>query len=235
MSQQINLYEARLRPRHELPTARNLGMATIALLIVLTAFVAGTYFDAERKSETVAVYEKQLAEGQERLAGLSKRAEQDRLSPQISADIAVARSMLNARKEVVGVLDSGKFGNTSGFSAMMSGFARQTQNDLWLTGFSFSAGGEEIEIRGRLLDPGRLPAYVQALSREPVFQGRRFAALEMRSAEAEAKTGEALRGDATGAAKAGVLMPTLSAPSPHVFEFILRSENAATGRDEVKR
>jgi hypothetical protein len=92
-------------------------------------------------------------------------------------------------REVIEVLDSGMLGNTDGFSGLMTGFARQSQTDLWLTGFRVTGNGE-IEIQGRLLDPAKLPVYVQRLSSEPVFQGRHFAALEMRGVDPEEQVPE---------------------------------------------
>ena len=220
MSQQINLYEARLRPRHELATSRNLGMAAVALLVLMTALAFYTRFEAGQHAEAAAVSRKQLADEQERLTALSKIVAERRVSPALAAEAESAKAMLAARKEIVTVLDSGQLGNTSGFSAFMSGFARQAQNDLWLTGFKIGAGGEEIEIRGRLLDPARLPAYVQGLSGAPVFQGRRFAALEMRGIDPDDQKTEPFPGAVKGAV-ADEPGPKL----PRFVEFVLRSEN----------
>jgi hypothetical protein len=68
-----------------------------------------------------------------------------------------------------------------------------------------------------------LPTYVQSLSAEPVFQGRRFAALEMRDVEpdeqpvAEPSVGKV--GADNGATQA------LPLKLPRFVEFVLRSEN----------
>ena len=221
MSQQINLYEARLRPRHELATARNLGVCTLFLLVLMTALAVWTRVDADRKSDAAAMVRKQQGEEQEKMVALSKLIAERKVSPALTTEIEVTKAILAARKEVMAVLDSGKLGNSSGFSAFMSGFARQAQNDLWLTGFSVIQGGEEIEIRGRLLDPARLPAYVQRLSGEPVFKGRRFAALEMRDVEPDVKKAEPPAG--AKPMDAG-LQPQLKLP--RYAEFVLRSENA---------
>ncbi len=229
MSQQINLYEARLRPSHALATARNLGICALALLVLMTALALWTRTDADRKTEAAAVSRKLQDQEQEKMGALSKVMAERKVSPALAGEMEITKSMLAARQEVMDVLDSGQLGNTSGFSAFMIGFARQSQNDLWLTGFVVTLGGEEIEIRGRLLDPARLPSYVQGLSSEPVFQGRRFAALEMRDVEPEA-----LKAEQPGAAKvsaAGVQPPLRL---PRFVEFTLRSENAG-GADGATR
>jgi hypothetical protein len=63
---------------------------------------------------------------------------------------------------------------------------------------------------------------VQRLSSEPVFKGRRFAALEMRDVEPEEQ-----KPDSAGAVKAGTpgtqILPTPRLP--RYVEFALRSEN----------
>lgn len=226
MSQQINLYEARLRPRHELPVARNLGICTAALLVLMTALSLWAHFDATRKVAVASVTQKQLADEQERLAALTRTLSERRVSPALAAELENAKAMLATREEVMAVLDSGRLGNVSGFSSLMSGFARLSQSDLWLTGFLVTVGGEEIEIRGRMLDPSKLPAYVQRLSSEPAFQGRRFAALEMRGIDPEDQTK-----DRPGAATASETpqdggRQSVAPRSPHFVEFALRSENA---------
>jgi len=129
------------------------------------------------------------------------------------------------RSEVMALLESGKLGNTTGFSSFMTGFARQVQADLWLTGFRVTTGGDEIEIRGRLIDPTRLPAYVQRLSTEPVFQGRRFATLEMQGVDPDEPNA-----DQSAAPKAGDKgSASLSEGRlPRFVEFVLRSENIAS-------
>ena len=226
MSQQINLYETRLRPRHELPVARNLGICTAALLVLMTVLSLWAHFDATRKVAVASVSQKQLADEQERLAELTRTVSERRVSPALAAELENAKAMLVTRDEVMAVLDSGSLGNISGFSSLMSGFARLSQSDLWLTGFLVTVGGEEIEIRGRMLDPSKLPAYVQRLSSEPAFQGRRFAALEMRGIDPEDQTK-----DQQGAAMASENPPDGVQQSavprlPHFVEFALRSENA---------
>lgn len=229
MTQQINLYEARLRPRHEWATSRHVGVATGAVLVLMVSFALGARVTAERQLEAASALQQQLVDSQGKLSALNKAAGQNSISPSIAADLDIARAMLAARKEVITVLESGKLGNTSGFSSLLTGFARQAQNGLWLTGIAISAGGDEIEIRGRLLDSARLPAYVQLLSQEPVFRGRRFAALEVRNAVADEQGGVVAAGRPTDADLASVVKPA------RYFEFVLRSENGgAPARKEVR-
>lgn len=217
MTQQINLYDPRLRPSRELATARNLGVAAGVLLLALTASATWLRVGADRQQAELARVQAEVRSEQPRLAALQKQLAEQKVSAALLGEIAATRDAVATRSEVLKVLDAGQLGNATGFSAMMNGFARQTVSDLWLTGFAATRGGEEIEIRGRLLDPARLPAYVQRLSREPVFQGRRFATLQMTHGEPEAATGQ----PAPGA------QPAPPPALPRYVEFVLRSENIA--------
>lgn len=235
MNQQINLYEARLRPRHELATGRNLGICVLALLVLMTTLSLWVRSEANRKSAAALASQQQLTEEQERLKALSKLFAQRQVSPGLIAERESTKAMLAASREVIEVLDSGKLGNTEGFSGFMTGFARQSQTDLWLTGFRVTGGGE-IEIQGRLLDPEKLPVYVQRLRSEPVFQGRRFATLEMRGVDPEEQSPEQAGVTRVAEKSPAAEVPSRSVPRlPQYVEFILRSENVGNVEGSTKR
>ena len=88
MSQQINLYEPRLRPRHELAIARHLGMGALALLALMTAISLGASFVVNGKSEELRVVEKQLADERAKLTALSSTVAQRRVSPALATELA---------------------------------------------------------------------------------------------------------------------------------------------------
>jgi hypothetical protein len=223
MTQQINLYDERLRPRHELATARNLGVSAAIMLLLVGAFAAYVRIGADRRAAELTTVQAEVRSEQERMTALAKALADRRVAPELVAELVKNRALLEARQEVMDVLSSGRIGNAEGFSGLMFGFARQAQADVWLTGFAVAGGGEEIEIRGRLLDPSKLPAYVQRLSSEPVFHGRRFATLDMRGVEPEA-----LKPDAAKLQSQPVSPPvTPSAMPVRYVEFALRSANAA--------
>lgn len=221
MSQQINLYEARLRPRRELATGRNLGVAALVLLMAVTGVALWAGVVAGQKTEVAASLQKQVGEQQEQLTALTKAVAERRMSPALAAELERTRAVLAVRAEALEQLESGRHGNAIGFSEIFSGFARQAQPNLWLTGFTVARGGEGIEIRGRALDASVLPAYVQRLGGEPAFRGRRFAGLEMLDKERKDEGAEQ-------PAKAPTVTAAQPAARPPRFvEFVLRSEHVA--------
>ncbi len=229
MSQQINLYEERLRPRLELATGRNVGIAALVLLVAMAGWSLWEGVEADRRSEAAAASLKEVVAAQEEMKALTQTMAQRKVSPELAAEVESTRSMIAAREEVIKVLDSGTFGRTTGFSSFMRGFAQQAQTDLWLTGFRIAAGGDEIEIHGRMLDPARLPDYVQGLNTVPVFQGRHFAALEMRRVNADeassAQTAQAPAVEAAGQRVADGDQALRQRPFVAFVEFLLRSES----------
>jgi len=215
VTQQINLYDARLRPRHALAMAHSLGIAAAVLIALVGAFAVYARIGADRRSAELSALQAEVRAEQQRMTALAKTLAERRVTPALAGELANTRTLLETRQEVMDVLASGRIGNAEGFSGVMFGFARQAQADLWLTGFSVAGGGEEIEIRGRLLDPAKLPGYVQRLSGEPVFHGRRFATLDMRRVEPEASKADAVAAQP----------PVPSATPPRYVEFVLRSAN----------
>ena len=223
MSQQINLYEDRLRPRLELATALNVALVSLVALMAVAMLAAWTYFDAERKAAAAVQARQVLQAAQEQVKAAAQKAAERKVSPGLQVELSAAKAKLQAGQEVIGALEHGRLADSGEFSQFMQGFAKQAQNDLWLTGFRITDGGQEIEIRGRTLDAALVPAYVQRLDSIPVFQGRRFAALDMRGVE---DAGDKATATATATAvdsKEGAAKAKL----PPYVEFVLRSEHIA--------
>lgn len=183
MSQQINLFDAALRPSREVLTLRNAALAAgLALVIILLAGMAGLERERQAKARFRQV-EAQLKTTQDRLTALAARQAARHIDPRIEAEIAAARLVLQGKDEILARLERGDLGDRTGFSGYMRGFARQVPEGVWLTGFDLSAAGRNIEIRGRMQSESLLPAFMQRLNREEIFRGRRFSALDLRRVE----------------------------------------------------
>ena len=235
MSQQINLYEERLRPRLELATGRNVGIAALVLLVAMAGWSLWEGAEADRRSAAAEASLKEVVAAQERMKALTQSIAQRKVAPDLATEVDSAKSMVVAREEVIKALDSGAFGRSTGFSSFMVGFARQARQDLWLTGFRIAAGGDEIEIRGRMLDPTGLPDYVQKLNAVPVFQGRRFAALEMRRVSPDdASSAQMEQAPAVVAAGKRVTDGDQAQQQRPFVEFLLRSDSVG-GSDAPDR
>lgn len=231
MSQQINLLNPAFRKTRDWLTAAPIAIAAGVLLASLAAAAVLTATKADSLQRTADQQAASLKSAQERLTTLSKAAAEGKPNPQLATDLANARAMLKGREDVMKILEGGTLGNIGGFAEYLRGFARQSPNGLWLTGFTIGAGGNEMEIRGRMFDPSVLPEYIRRLNSEQVFQGRSFSALTIKRPDEQ----QDRRNDAvpvTPAAGAKSSSPAATpVPQPGFVEFVLMpsTQNSAPG------
>jgi hypothetical protein len=93
------------------------------------------------------------------------------------------------QNELIETLKSGVLGNTTGYSEYMRAFSRQVVQGLWLTGFKVTGDAAQISLRGGVVNPELLPAYIQRLGREHIMQGKTFSTLKMQQSKAEEGVG----------------------------------------------
>lgn len=83
------------------------------------------------------------------------------------------------------VLQGNMSATSLGYSDLLISLGRQTQPGLWITGLKVRGDGRDLELSGRMTNPGLLPVYLRRLEREDRFRSRRFAQIELRDVLAE--------------------------------------------------
>ena len=222
MSAQINLYHSRFLKQRELLTLHNVALAAAAVYGLLAVLGGWAWQNAATQREAANTAEAQLKLTKDQVDAATKAAAVRKPSPQLAAELESAENMLRRRNDIARLLESGAVGNTGGFSEYMRGFARQTQDGLWLTGFSIGAGGNDMEIRGSMLNPGALPDYIRRLGGEKAFQGRNFAALSMN--RADSTPGAVATGGTAVAAPAALLVT-------RPIDFVLLPNKTPDGKE----
>jgi len=212
MSAQINLYHPRFLKQRDVLTLGNLVLAAATVYTLLAAAGGWAWQNAGVHSAAATAAETQLKAMKEQLEATNTAVASRKPSTALAAELDNAERLLRRRGDIARLLESGAVGNTGGFAEYLSGLARQVPNGLWLTGFSIDAGGNDMEIRGSMLNPAALPEYIRRLGTEKAFQGRNFAALTMDRAEPAAT----VRPVAQGAAAMPV--PPLG---PRSIDFVL--------------
>ncbi|MFA6312359.1 MAG: PilN domain-containing protein [Sterolibacterium sp.] len=221
MSQQINLLNPAFRKVFDWLTATPLAIATCVLVVVLGGATAWASVRADKQEHAASERAKALKDAQDRLVAMGKLIADSKPNAELANELSDAVALLRSREEIIKVLDGGVIGSTTGFAEFLRGFARQTPNGLWLTGFTIGAAGSEMEIRGRMTNPAALPEYIRRLKTEPVFRGRGFAALTIQrpAAGKDLKSLETLL-DATGKPANPAAAATKDA-QPKFVEFVL--------------
>jgi len=97
------------------------------------------------------------------------------------------------------------------FSTFFDALSRQTMPGVWLTAFAADGPDRRLVMAGRAMSAELVPGYLQRLQREPAFQSRRFASLELEDRPV------------------GIARPDDAAGGQRVVEFRLQSDAAARG------
>ena len=175
MSQQINLFNPLFLRQEKYFSARTMlqSLGLIALgLVVLYAYALLQTRDLQRLA---ADYGRQLAVQRDQFVKLGGEGR----SKLLEAEVARLAADQRARRAVLEVMQGGEFGNTDGFSRYFAAFGRRAMRGVWLTGFSIGESGNELRIRGRVLYPDLVPAYLKALNQEEVMRGRLVTELKL--------------------------------------------------------
>lgn len=212
MSAQINLYHPRFLKQRDLLTLSNVVLAVVATYVLLAAAGGWAWQNAASRQQAATVAEAQLRSAKEHVEAETRAAAARKPSAQITGELENAEALLRRRVEIAGLLESGAVGSMGGFAEFLRGFARQTPEGLWLTGFKIGSGGNDMEIRGSMLTQTALPDYIRRLGAEKAFQGRNFAALTMNRVDPAPAVSPAGQGAA--------VIPTRT-PAARPIDFVL--------------
>lgn len=217
MSQQINLYNAALLPRREWVTGHNLALALGGLMVVLVLMTGFAQFRLASNSDRAKAAEIALNKTRSQLDEVEHALAARQIPTDKDPELRHLQQAVADRTQILEKLEKGSPREGFGFSEYFRGLARQSLGGLWLTGFSLGAGGEGLEIRGRMTDQSLLPEYIRRLNRERAFAGREFAALDVRQPSPEEGASPA-----TGGASAAEKGSTRGATSPGYVDFVLK-------------
>lgn len=178
MKQQINLYqESRQEKKTPLCFAHMVALLGVALLMLL---IVGAL--QQRRLTAHEAELRQLQQQQEalirqisELQALTARPK-SRLLEQEIARLSVRRDNLlplldHFAEQVVE--------EQTGFSAFLSGLARQSFESLWLSRIHLAQGGTQMTLAGSARQPEDIPRYLQRLERENAFAGRDFKRMQL--------------------------------------------------------
>lgn len=184
MSQEINLINLALLPRRDWLGFHSVAMlAVVALLLTIGTYTYAHFLAGSARSAQEATQVK-LAALQNDLQSIQAALAARIPDPALQEETLQLSAALKQRREVLKLAESLSSRESGSVSEIMRGFSRQRMEGVWLTGFSFGPDG--LDIRGRLLDPALLPAYIRRLNGEGAFRGRTFAALDMQGVAPEA-------------------------------------------------
>ena len=175
MSQQINLFNPLFLHKEKYFSARTMLQALGLIALGFAAVYAYAVYQTRGLERAAAEYARQVTGQRDQFVQLGGRGR----SKLLEAEVARLDAEVKTRRTLVETLQGGELGNTDGFSQYFAAFGRHPMRGVWLTGFSVGDSGNELKIRGRVLYPDLLPAYLKALNAEEVMRGRQVTDLKL--------------------------------------------------------
>lgn len=175
MSQQINLFNPLFLRKEKYFSARTMLQALGIIALGLAALYAFGVFQTRGLEQAAAENTRQVTAQRDQLVQLGGQGR----SKLLEAEVARLDAEVKARRALAETLQGGELGNTDGFSQYFAAFGRHPMRGVWLTGFSVGDSGNELKIRGRVLYPDLVPAYLKVLNVEDVMRGRQVTELKL--------------------------------------------------------
>ena len=175
MSQQINLFNPLFMRKEKYFSTRTMLQSLGLIALGLAAIYAYASWQSRDLERLAAGYSRQLAVQRDQFLSLSTQGR----SKLLEAEVTRLEADVQARRGVLELLQGGGLGNTDGFSRYFAAFARHPMRGVWLTGFNVGDNGNVLGIRGRVLHPDLVPAYLKALNEEDVMRGRLVTELKL--------------------------------------------------------
>lgn len=180
MTQQINLLNtALIRPRDWL-SLKNIGLIYAVALVLMYSLYTRSNAELQalaQQRETALVA---LESTRNELAVI---ANQSGASPDTQEQEQLLKK-LTLKKEAQAKLLA-TFQHLQGESGhhildYMIGFASQTMNGVWITGFKLNGFEQQISVTGNALSAEQVPAFIEHLGKHVVFAGKLFSGLTLK-------------------------------------------------------
>ena len=185
MSQQINLFNPLFLKQKKYFSAATMMQALGLVLLGLLALYGFARYQSADQVRLLAESDQRLAALRAQLATLGAQASPGGRSALLQDELARLEARLESRQALLAAISGEAAGSPEGYSGTMTAFARQASDGAWLTGFTVAADNSLL-VKGRVLNADLVPAYLNALSREPVMRGRAVTSLKLSAMDAPA-------------------------------------------------
>jgi len=173
VTQHVNLYQIdRGVSGFELDVRLMLRVCAAAGLALMLVY-AQQFWRAQATTRSVERLTLERDTLQQAAADLGVRAAAIAKDPALIQAVADLSGELAGKRRMLSAL-AGPQLSSPGFSAHMSGLARQHVDGLWLRRIRVVDGGASLELIGSSLDAEAVPRLLERLALEPAYVGREF-------------------------------------------------------------
>ena len=183
MIQQINLYQDAFQKKQQKPVIVYILIgigSTILVLLGLSIYLVLGLNTIKNKFETS---KDQLSNIQSTLNLLQENVSKQQVNTAIIDEIDRLQNNFFSLSKAINLLTDTKSDQTQGFSRYFTALADQSNANVWLNYISIKAKTDDLTLKGSSFDPSKIPALLQRLQLEPVFQGKTFENLSITQAK----------------------------------------------------
>lgn len=180
MSQQINLFNPGLVKVKDKLSLRNVGLIYVTILALLSLYQS--HLESGLTEENAA-YEKvhtALTDTQKTLDELSGTFKPPANSQEDEKVLSKLKQSYKNQSNIIEILKLTQSGEQAHVADYLRGLAHRPVENVWLTGMKLEPFKKNVTLRGKSLSADLVPAYMQALGKEPVFSGQLFDGLKLK-------------------------------------------------------
>jgi len=179
MPQQVNLYLPMLRQRKQSFAAQTLVQALLILLVGGGALAAAWYWNLQRASaslaQTVKAQDQELTQLRAALTAVQAGGAPEQLA--LQRELAVSRSELEQREQMLSALGQGVYDPGQGLAARLRLVAQTIPPEAWLDGLKLDRS--RLELTGFTLVPEVLNGWVARLAGSALLAGQNLSAVQV--------------------------------------------------------
>ncbi len=177
--QQVNLYTDAFKPKRVILPLEQIIILPVFILVLLVALSFWLSHSLQQESQELGDLQAKNDQMGERLQGLNVKANRLKKDESLVAANQRLHAKVEARQQMIDMLDTVVVKDAEGFSAIMLSLARQKLDRLWLSSIYIGASGKDMHIEGSTLDGDLVPEYLRKLRQEDSLLGRTFTLFEL--------------------------------------------------------
>lgn len=183
MNQQINLYQPIFRKQQIVFSAQTILWLAIGFLVLLLFW---SFLVSQRVARLEAEYDRQVSAEQRaigQLGDLQRTMPASEPSPALVQHVEQLELQRANLHESIDALDRQLPAAEIRLGDRLDAIARQVPEGLWLTRLELGDSGEHFKVHGRALAARLVPAYLDALSDEPLLAGMGLRRIQVTAAD----------------------------------------------------
>ncbi|MFW5450158.1 MAG: PilN domain-containing protein [Methylophagaceae bacterium] len=177
--QYVNFYQAQFQPKKLLLPAKQIGWLILLAIIILTIFSVYASQKNKLQRKTLTEQQQRHQNSQQQLELMQQQVTSQMDQPLLNAELVDIQQQVTDSQTMLDYLTSHSFGNQTGFASSLIGLSQQHINNVWLTEFSLTQGGESISLHGNAMQSELIPEYIDSLAKSKQFEGKEFSVFQL--------------------------------------------------------